>query len=323
MYLSHAITQFLDNLTARERRSPKTVENYGRDLSLLQDYLRESGYEAAVNAEGELDYAIEQIDALALRGFLSYLLSRGNSPRSINRRLSALRMFFDYLIRRGALGADPSAALSSMKQKKTLPVFLDQTKAEELVEYPYPISEDSPEIALRDHAMLEVLYASGMRVSSLVGLNLSDIDLQAGALRIHAKRNKEQTLPLGGPAMEALNQYLKVRKKLLLAPAVENQCKDPQALFLGRFGERLTARGVQLRLKKYALALGLGKTTPHSLRHSCATHLLENGADLRFVQEILGHSRLSTTQQYTHVTLSRIQEVYQNAHPRSTKKNNS
>ncbi len=314
--LSTAIHQFLDYLRITEGRSPYTVENYQSDLEFLMQYLRDSGYPV----RGQSDFSLEIVDKLALRGFMTYLADRGNNPRSINRRLSALRSFFGFLERRGVIEKNPTENLHFMKEPKRLPVFLDQDRAGELMESPSaPLVQDAPLIK-RDRAMLELLYATGMRVSSMAGLNVNDLHLSSDTVRIRAKGGKMQTLPLNPAAHDALTEYLAVRPILLNRPSSPRHTKAPSALFLGRFGERLTPRGVQLRLRRYALSLGLGKTTPHTLRHSCATHLLENGADLRFVQELLGHSSLSTTQQYTHVTLSRIQEVYQKAHPRSEEK---
>lgn len=317
LLLSNAIDRFLLNLATQDRRSPSTIENYQRDLNLLKRYLLESGYQSVSTSEGDPDFELELIDFLALRGFLSYLLDRGNSPRSINRRISAIRAFFDYLFRHGLVESDPSSGLRSMKQSKNLPVFLDQDKALQLMSHPTDAKAFKKELAIRDVAILEVLYATGMRVSSIVAINLTDVDLHQGTVWIKSKGQKEQHLPLGEAAIKCLQAYLNVRKVLLNSPPNNKHKKDPHALFLGRFGERLTTRAIQLRLKKYSLSLGLGKTTPHTLRHSCATHLLENGADLRFVQELLGHSHLSTTQQYTHVTMSRIQDVYQHSHPRA------
>ena len=316
MLLSTAIHQFLDYLRTTEGRSLHTVENYQRDLGFLVQFLGASGYPT----RGESDFSLDIIDKLALRGFLTYLVDRGNTPRSINRRLSALRSFFGFMERRGIIDKNPTDTLHFLKEKKRLPVFLDQERAEELMQHPHaPLVQDPP-LVKRDKAMLELLYSTGMRVSSLAGLNLNDLDITDDSVRIRAKGGKVQTLPLTPVAHDTLMDYMAVRPILLNRPCSSRHAKAPMALFLGRFGERLTPRGVQLRLRRYALSLGLGKTTPHTLRHSCATHLLENGADLRFVQELLGHSSLSTTQIYTHVTLSRIQEVYQKAHPRSEEK---
>ncbi len=317
MLLSESIDLFLNNLFHSERRSPHTIENYRRDLTHLKNYLLESGYPSLTQKKDFNDFKLEVIDTLAIRGFISYLLDRGNGPRSINRRLAALRSFFSFLHRRGMIDKNPIATVPFMRQKKTLPVFLDQEMAENLVEYPNDKSVKEHVLGLRDRAMLEVLYATGMRVSSLVNINLVDLNLHDQTIYIRAKGGKDHILPLGQAACDAVQDYLNERERLLDVPDTKRNKKAPGALFLGRFGERLTTRGVQLRLKKYALSLGLGKTTPHTLRHSCATHLLENGANLRFVQEILGHSSLSTTQQYTHVTLSHIQDIYKKSHPRN------
>ncbi|NPU96428.1 MAG: tyrosine-type recombinase/integrase [Candidatus Omnitrophica bacterium] len=308
------VQEYVNYLRSTGRRSAHTVINYERDLRLLLQYLEESGYEIPDN---RADYPLGVVDPLALRGFITYLLDRGNSARSINRRLSALRSFFDYWVRRGRLESNPTQTLHFLKAPKRLPVFLDQERAGDLMEHPNENLVHDKALLLRDRAMLELLYSTGMRVSSLAGINLNDLDLQGRSVRILAKRGKDLTLPVGEAAVEALKPYLDARPALLNRPSRSRHPKDPNALFLGRFGERLTPRGVQLRLRRYALSLGLGKTTPHTLRHSCATHLLENGADLRFVQELLGHSSLATTQQYTHVTLSRIQAVYQKSHPRA------
>ncbi|MDP8246010.1 MAG: tyrosine-type recombinase/integrase [Candidatus Hinthialibacter antarcticus] len=317
--LVHAMDAFKTHLVETERRAENTIENYLRDLKFLRRYLAESGYDPLDSESDELDFALTRIDSLALRGFITYMVDRNQTPRSINRRLSSLRMFFKFLIHRGWIETNPIETIRFLKQNKRLPVFLDQNQAQNLVEHPKAKNEKEHALALRDRAMLEVLYATGMRVSSLQSLNLADLDVGRATIHMRAKGGKRLTAPLSEPAMEALRNYFSVRTQLLNGPVSKRHPKDPNALFVGRFGERLSARAVQLRLKKFSLALGLGKTTPHTLRHSCATHLLENGADLRFVQELLGHSNLSTTQHYTHVTLSHIQDVYQHSHPRSKK----
>lgn len=317
VFLLDELHRYLTYLNEIEHRADHTIRNYARDIKIFYRYLHCSGYPLHPTTE---DISIEQIDALAIRGFISYLHEQGNSARSINRRLSALRSFFHFLVRRGIVDNNPLQTISFMKEKKRLPVFLDQEHAKDLVECPAKPIVKSKEIELRDKAMLEMLYSTGMRVSSLVHLNIHDIDEQQGIVRIRAKGGKALILPLGETAIAALRHYLKVRTKILNRPTRSTISKDSFALFLGKFGERLTTRGVQLRLKRYSLSLGLGKATPHTLRHSCATHLLENGADLRFVQELLGHSNLSTTQLYTHVTLSKIQDVYRQSHPRSKSK---
>ncbi|MGI6456008.1 MAG: tyrosine-type recombinase/integrase [bacterium] len=319
MLLKEALNRYENHLRNVDLRSPKTLENYRRDILLLHRYLLESGYDTAPKTTQDPDFLIASVDTLALRGFISYLYDRKNQPRSINRRLSALRNFFDFLTRRGFLSTNPMLPIRFLKQSRRLPVFLDQDRAEQLVETPAESDSKDKVLAIRDCAILEVLYSTGMRVSSLVKLNMSDYDVRHATLQITAKGGKTQILPLSQPAQRVLNEYINMRHAVLSRPTNSQYPKDPAALFLGRFGERLTARGIQLRLKKYSLHLGLGKTTPHTLRHSCATHLLENGADLRFVQDLLGHSSLSTTEQYTHVTMTRIQELYEQTHPRSSR----
>jgi len=312
--LSEAIQRFIDDLTMQQMRSHHTITNYRRDLELFMQYLIESSHPQQIQVERGIDFSLNIVNALTVRGFISYLLERGNIARSINRRLASLRSCFSFLQRYGVINHNPIASISCLQQKKTLPIFLDQDKAKELVEYPTQDTVKDELIRLRDCAMLETLYATGMRISSLVNMNLVDLDLNNQTVYVRAKGGKDHTLPLSDMACDTIRRYLHRRKELLKM----KQCKkDPGALFLGKFGERLTSRGVQLRFKKYALSLGLGKTTPHTLRHSCATHLLENGANLRFVQDLLGHSRLSTTQQYTHVTIGSIQNIYNKSHPRN------
>lgn len=317
MLMRVAILEFSKYLREEKLCSPHTVDNYTRDLRFFVQYMIDAGY-PTVDGD-ELDVDILSVDLLAVRGFMSYMLDEGNQPRSVNRRLAAIRSFFDYATREGVIQKNPVETLRMMKEAKRLPEFLDQERAETFVEAPNPQLSHNSILSIRDRAMLEILYATGMRVSSLVNINLGDLDLQKGTVHIIAKGRKELNLPVGEAAVQAIHEYLAVRDELLSTPETPRNKKCPMALFLGKFGERLTPRAVQYRLKKYALAKGTGKTTPHTLRHSCATHLLENGADLRFVQEMLGHSSLATTQQYTHVTLSRMKDVYQSSHPRSKK----
>ncbi len=311
-----ATQEYSNYLTQSEGHTAKTVENYLRDLNLFYRYLEISGYPSFTDQSENVDFPLESLDLLAVRGFISYLHENGNSPRSINRRLSALHSFFRFLVREKAIESNPMTSVSYLKQSKKLPVFLDQERAQRFVEAPTNVKSVDKILAIRDCAILELMYGTGMRISSLTKLNIKDLDLERGAIQIKTKGGKAQLLPISQPAVKLIQTYLPARRELLNRPSKSQLKKAPEALFLGRFGERLTPRGVQLRFKKYSLALGLGNATPHTLRHSCATHLLENGADLRFVQDILGHASLSTTQQYTHVTMSQIQELYSQTHPR-------
>lgn len=307
------LDKFMHDLAIKQQRSGKTIDAYLRDLNCFLDMVSEQ--ELAVDKPSSQPENL--FTRASIRRFISRLHEQGNSPRSINRRISSLRAFVRFLQREGILVNDPTRDISFLKQQKKLPVFLDQPQTEDLLEAPGQSGKPGNDLAVRDRAMLEVLYATGMRVSSLTQINMVDVDLSSGQIQIRAKRDKLLRVPLSDPAREWIQNYFPARKRLLQTPETRKHTKAPEALFLGRFGERLTPRGVQFRLRKYALAQGLGKATPHTLRHSCATHLLENGADLRYVQELLGHSNLSTTQQYTHVTLQHIQQVYGNTHPRA------
>jgi len=315
--LNTLIRRFIEHLNDDARHAKMTVLNYHNDMKLLRKYLFDSGYPPLSEESDPPDFDFNTLDKPAIRGFISYLRDNGNTPRSVNRRLSTLRAFFTFLTQRGLIAKSPMENIPFLKQSKKLPVFLDQSRAERFVEAPNQIPSVDKALAIRDCAMLEVMYGTGMRVSSLTSLSTYDLDLEKGTIQITAKGGKAQSLPLSQPAIQLLKEYLPIRKEFLNSKTKSTLTKDPTALFVGKYGERLTPRGIQLRFKKYSLAMGLGKTTPHTLRHSCATHLLENGADLRFVQDMLGHSSLSTTQNYTHVTLTQIQNVYAKTHPRS------
>lgn len=300
---------FLEDLRVEQRRSTHTMLAYGRDLKQFFSYLGDGDPSRCPN--------VEEIGPLEIRGFVAYLMETGLSGRSVNRKLSALRTFFGFLRRRGLLSVDPTQNVDSVRQAKRLPVFLDEERAADLVESPTRGGDPYDVLRIRDAAMFEALYSTGMRISSLVGLDVQDYFPADRSLQIRAKGNRHHTVPVGEMAARALERYLGRRDELVACRAEAARDEDTHALFLNRRGWRMTARGVQLRLRRYVLSLGLGKVTPHTFRHSCATHLLERGADLRFVQELLGHASLATTQMYTHVTLSHIQEVYQRNHPRA------
>lgn len=256
---------------------------------------------------------IEKVDRMAIRKYMSFL-HRKNKKSSIARKISTLRSFFKYLIREQVIPSNPAKSVSSPKVEKTLPTTLTVDEAFRLMDSPKNIpkasSEASKQNSVRDRAILELLYSSGLRVSELVGLNLNQLDSDLGIVRVMGKGRKERIVPVGVKAIDALKAYLEERG--------ERTRDDP--VFVNSSGARLTARTVGRLIKKYTRHSGIfRKVSPHSLRHTFATHLLDAGADIREIQEMLGHSSLSTTQRYTHVSMGKLMEVYDKAHPRSFK----
>jgi integrase/recombinase XerC len=260
---------------------------------------------------------VTQIDHHLIHAYLS-LLHRRNKKSSIGRKLSTLKSFFRFLLREGEVERDPTVLISSPKQDQPLPTHLVVDDMFRLLETP---PNDTP-AGLRDRAMLEVLYSCGLRVSELVGLNWGDIDSNVEVVRVKGKGNKERIVPIGRKALEALELY-RARISELLAPKRRNRFSSATSatslpVFLNTRGGRLTTRSVARFVSSYARACGIAlKTSPHALRHTFATHLLDAGADLRSIQELLGHSSLSTTQKYTHVNLDHLMHVYDKAHPRA------
>lgn len=292
------IELFLGQLKVERRAADKTVQTYGRDLRALLQYVR-------AERPGKCDAAL--LATRDLRAFLA-ATARDQEPATVARKVAALRAFYRFLRRRCGLVTNPARTLQAPKLRRKLPLFLTAEKAGETVEMPTDRGTDAS--ALRDRAMLEVLYGSGLRVSELVGLDLASIDLEQGLARVLGKGSKERLVPLGQAARDALRDYLPVRGQLC------GREQDPAALFLSTRGRRFNVRHVQLITKRYgALATGSSALHPHALRHSCATHLLEAGADLRSIQELLGHASLSTTQRYTHLGTDQLQAAYAKAHP--------
>ena len=246
-----------------------------------------------------------------LRDYLSELVGRGIAKASIARKLSAIRSFFRYLVREEIIAKNPIEQVSSPKLDRRLPSFLTQEEMGKLLNAP----DLSTPLGQRDRALLELLYASGLRVSELVGLTLEQIDLESNEIRVWGKGSKERVVLMGQPAAEALKDYIKEGRARLRGE------KKTKALFLDRYGQKLTERSVQRLLNQYAKKAGIGKRVhPHLLRHTFATHLLDGGADLRVVQELLGHARLTSTQIYTHVTKGQARKVYLAAHPLAREK---
>lgn len=288
------LRRFLNYLMAERNASPYTISNYGREIAQFLAFLE---------SEGITNWA--DVTRVILRRYLGWLNSQGYAKASIARRLSELRSFGRFLMREGIVPQNPFRAVSSPKLPKRLPNAISQPDAKTLVTAPDLANPQG----LRDRAMLEVLYGGGVRVSELVGLNLASLDARRRELLVWGKGAKERIVLLGGPAVNALVDYIDHGRPRLLK-------RTTNALFLNRLGGRLTTRSVMTITKKYTHLAGIEKkVSPHTLRHTFATHLLDGGADLRSVQELLGHARLSTTQIYTHISQNRAREVYLRSHP--------
>lgn len=255
----------------------------------------------------------EEVDSALIRRYLSELKERGCSRSTVIRKVSSLRSFFKFLTRQGRLKDNPFLAFRNPKKEKRLPDFLYIREIEELIALP-----DSSPAGLRDRAVMEVLYGAGIRVSELVGLDLADLDLSRGYIRVFGKGAKERLVPLGKRGCAALRDYLTTGREFFLSRTAPDRDRREKAVFLNKQGTRLTARSVRRVLDKYVKAAALQKkVSPHTLRHSYATHMLEAGADLRVVQELLGHVHISTTQIYTHLSREKVRKVYEQAHPRA------
>ena len=299
------IEAFERMLVVEDNASPHTVRNYISDLHQLRSFLLAHGL--AVDGDGT-DVDPQRVDALALRAYLVELLRR-NRKSSVGRKLSSVKGFFRFLLRRDVIVRDPSAGLATPKKDQQLPVHLTVDDMFRLLDAP---PADTP-AGLRDRAMLETLYSCGLRVSELVSLNWPDIDTTLELVRVRGKGGKERLVPIGPKALAALATY-----QQRVAELCPRRRRDEHAVCLNRRGQRLTTRSVARLLEQYIAASGIAtKASPHALRHSFATHLLNAGADLRAIQELLGHASLSTTQKYTHVNLDQLMSVYDKAHPRA------
>ena len=297
--MQEVFNKYLDYLRLERNASPYTVRNYSDALMQFFGYVREKGIDS-----------LKDVDKATLRGYLSHLLEGGYAKSSIARRLSAIRSFYRYLMREEMVAVSPAATTVSPRLDKRLPSFLTVSEAKRLIESP----DLSKPQGLRDRALMEMLYASGLRVSELVSLDMGQVNLATNEIRVWGKGDKERVVLIGEPAHRALTDYLERGRPELLAG------KPSDALFINRYGGRLPARRVQKILDHYALHIGK-KVHPHMLRHTFATHLLDGGADLKVVQELLGHSDLSSTQIYTHVTQRQARKTYLAAHPLAREKN--
>jgi tyrosine recombinase XerC len=286
--MDRLIERFVRYLEIEKNYSAHTVLNYRLDLDDFVKFLK--------------DAAIESVDYLLLRKYLAILKEKKLGSRSMARHLSALRSFFKFLTREGFLKSNPILSVASPKLDKHLPQFFTEEEVSRLIESSLP----KDEMGLRDRAILETFYSTGMRISELVGLSQDDLDFIGGVVKLKGKGKKERIAPIGDKAISSLREYLEKRKK------------QTNAVFLNKRGTRITDRGVRNIVGKYLRLSGMKQgTSAHTLRHSFATHLLNRGADLRTVQELLGHANLSTTQIYTHLTTEKLKSVYDKAHPRA------
>jgi integrase/recombinase XerC len=309
------VRQFLEYLRHEKHFSDYTVKSYGADLIQFGQYLGgeigpgSSAPDRTILTPEAVDQRTIQCEPLTIREFLNYLFGQNYTKSTTARKLATLRSFYKFMIRRGLVQVSPLSAIRTPKQEKRLPKCLDLEQVQKLLDAP----GDGDLLSARDKAMLEVLYSSGIRVSELVELDMADMDLQEGILRVRGKGRKDRLTPIGSQAIKAVQRYFELR-----AIDSRSQGQFQQRVFLNKHGEPLSTRSVRRKLDKYLVEAGLDPgISPHTLRHSFATHLLNNGADLRSVQELLGHQSMSTTQIYTHLTTTRMKEVYDSAHPRA------
>jgi len=329
MSTNDLLTEFVDYLQFEKHFSNYTSRCYSADLKQFVETLWGQGKahepDAGHHLLGEQEGGVATLPATSvrekllsvtaeeIRSFLAYLNQNNYSRSSSARKLATLRSFYKFLVRRGYVGTNPVSAIKTPKQDKRLPKCLTLEQIQTLLEAP----KETDLLGIRDKAMLETIYSTGVRVSELVGLNFDDVDFLAGMLHIRGKGNKERLSPIGQTAMMSIKRYLAMRQE-----DPRSASFDARALFVNKHGKRLSTRSVRRKLDKYLIQAGLDPSiSPHTLRHSFATHMLNNGADLRSVQELLGHQSISTTQIYTHLTTSKLKESYDHAHPRASEEN--
>ena len=303
--LEEYLQQFLQHLRYERNVSQHTLRNYSSDLEQFRDYL--------FKIDKRTDIPVSDIDHLTIREWMAELHADNRKKTSIARKLASLRTFFQFLVREGILENNPAKLVATLRVERKLPNHLSMEDAVRFIETP----DLNTDLGKRDRAILEFLYATGMRVGELVNLNLKDIDFREKLVRVTGKRNKQRILPFGEPSLQALMYYLNETRATFLnnCPPAE---RDEQAVFLNYQGTRITTRSVGRMVDKYIkLCADIHDISPHSMRHSFATHLLDSGADLRDIQELLGHARLSTTQIYTQVSMEKLIEVYDRAHPKA------
>ena len=330
------IDEFLNYLKFERHFSPHTAKCYAADLAQFCAFLKGDTAAAtgrqnftrptprlvvggsssdaaspatAVVSESSVQQKIRDVDTEKIKSFLAFLGTQSYSKSTVARKLATLRSFYKFCLRRGYVSTHPLATIRTPKQEKRLPKFLEMDQITKLLSTP----DDNTLLGSRDRAMLELLFSTGVRVSELVDLNFTDTDFEGQTVRVRGKGKKQRTAPMGPTAIASIQKYLQLRRA-----DARSASFDQNALFVNKHGQRLSTRSVRRKLDKYLAEAGLDPSiSPHTLRHSFATHMLNNGADLRSVQELLGHQSLSTTQVYTHLTTPRLKAVYDDAHPRS------
>ncbi len=331
---SAIVQEFLNYLKYEKRFSEHTAKCYEADLRQFGEYLigasvggpsadepislphtksGEAGVATAMATQTDVnvDQLLLSVETAVVRAYLTFLNEKQYSKATIARKLATLRSFYKFLVKRNQLGSNPVAAVRTPKQDKKLPRFLEYEEVKRLLETP-PMNNW---LGARDRAILETLYSTGIRVSELVALNMDDVDFLGEVVHVRGKGKKERISPIGSSALQVIQHYMEFRNKR----AQSNSNFDSKVLFVNKHGRRLSTRSVRRKMDKYLKMAGLDPAiSPHTLRHSFATHMLNNGADLRSVQELLGHQSLSTTQVYTHLTTRKLKEVYENAHPRES-----
>lgn len=294
---------YLSSLIGERRYSSHTISAYRADLYQLHSFIMKEG--------GPEDCDIRCIDKKLLRRFFSELLEGGAARKSVRRKLAAVRSFFRFLVRHGILANNPAALLISPKIEKRLPAFIDEKSMERL----FSLQDTTTVEGIRDSAMLEMFYGTGIRLSELINLRFRDVDIHNRTIKVLGKGSKHRIVPLGGPAITALTRYLEQRKMLM---KTDTPVEDKDVIFLTKHGRRMYPKGVNNIVGRFLAQVSeVEQKSPHVLRHTFATHMLDRGADLRAVKELLGHESLSTTQVYTHVTVERLKKAYTQAHPKA------
>jgi integrase/recombinase XerC len=300
------IDRYINYLRYERNASAHTIRNYQSDLRQFRDYMKGGNPEATVD--------VRSIDVLRIRGFLAYLFEREKKKTSVARKLAAVRAFYKFLAKDRVLAENPAATVSTPKLDKTLPRIMSEEEMNTFLDRVAEAVQTGNPLMHRDRAILELLYASGLRVSELAGLDLRSVNFGDGMLLVRGKGRKERLVPFGSKAKQALAEYLPIREGILQEVKKGGQ----PALFLNVRGDRLTTRSVDRVVKKYVRLFGPNvKVSPHSLRHAFASHLLTEGADLRAIQEMLGHRSLATTQKYTQVSIKQLIDVYDKTHPKA------